>query len=119
MVPTPAIRNLIRDAKIHQIYVAIQSDQRKPAMQTAQDTLSQKACGHIAAWFPRTFSVITAPGLPLVTFLDILGTQEEDKNFSFVILQTRRDVESGASPADAMRKHPKTFDPLFTTMIAP
>jgi type IV pilus assembly protein PilC len=57
-------------------------------------------------------------GLPLVQCLDILGTQEEDKNFSAVILQTRADVESGASLADAMRKHPKTFDPLFTNMIA-
>jgi type IV pilus assembly protein PilC len=27
-------------------------------------------------------------------------------------------VESGASLADAMRQHPKTFDPLFTNMIA-
>ena len=57
-------------------------------------------------------------GLPLVQCLDILGTQEEDKNFAWVILQTRSDVESGASLADAMRKHPKTFDPLFTNMIA-
>ena len=44
--------------------------------------------------------------------------QEEDKNFAAVILQTRTDVESGASLADAMRKHPKTFDPLFTNMVA-
>jgi type IV pilus assembly protein PilC len=57
-------------------------------------------------------------GLPLVQCLDILGTQEEDKNFAAVILQTRTDVESGATLADAMRKHPKTFDPLFTNMIA-
>jgi type IV pilus assembly protein PilC len=35
-----------------------------------------------------------------------------------VIGATRTDVESGASLADAMRKHPKTFDPLFTNMIA-
>jgi type IV pilus assembly protein PilC len=57
-------------------------------------------------------------GLPLVQCLDILGNQEEDRNFAAVILQTRTDVESGASLADAMRKHPKTFDPLFTNMIA-
>jgi type IV pilus assembly protein PilC len=57
-------------------------------------------------------------GLPLVQCLDILGTQEEDKNFAAVILDTRTSVESGASLADAMKKHPKTFDPLFTNMIA-
>jgi len=70
------------------------------------------------AVFTRQFSVMIDAGLPLVQCLDILGTQEEDKNFSFVILATRSDVESGASLADAMRKHPKTFDPLFTNMIA-
>jgi type IV pilus assembly protein PilC len=53
-----------------------------------------------------------------VQCLDILGTQEEDKNFARVILATRSDVESGASLADAMKKHPKVFDPLFTNMVA-
>ena len=70
------------------------------------------------AVFTRQFSVMIDAGLPLVQCLDILGTQEEDKNFSSVILATRTDVESGASLADAMKKHPKTFDPLFTNMIA-
>jgi type IV pilus assembly protein PilC len=70
------------------------------------------------AVFVRQFSVMIDAGLPLVQCLDILGSQEEDKNFAAVILQTRTDVESGASLADAMRKHPKTFDSLFTNMIA-
>ena len=70
------------------------------------------------AVFTRQFSVMIDAGLPLVQCLDILGTQEEDKNFAATILQTRTDVESGASLADAMRKHPKAFDPMFTNMIA-
>jgi len=70
------------------------------------------------AIFVRQFSVMIDAGLPLVQCLEILGTQEEDKHFSATILATRGDVESGASLADAMRKHPKTFDPLFTNMIA-
>src|SRR5690242_4149005 len=70
------------------------------------------------AVFTRQFSVMIDAGLPLVQCLDILGGQEEDKNFSRAILQTRSDVEGGASLADAMRKHPKTFDPLFTNMVA-
>jgi type IV pilus assembly protein PilC len=57
-------------------------------------------------------------GLPLVQCLEILGNQEEDRNFAETILATRSDVESGASLADAMKKHPKAFDPLFTNMIA-
>src|SRR5437763_10965929 len=70
------------------------------------------------AVFTRQFSVMTDAGLPLVQCLDILGNQEEDKNFAEVILQTRTAVEGGAALADAMRRYPKTFDPLFTNMIA-
>jgi type IV pilus assembly protein PilC len=70
------------------------------------------------AVFVRQFSVMIDAGLPLVQCLEILGNQEEDKNFARVILATRGDVESGASLADAMKKHPKAFDPLFTNMIA-
>jgi type IV pilus assembly protein PilC len=70
------------------------------------------------AVFVRQFSVMIDAGLPLVQCLEILGSQEEDKNFSETILATRSDVESGASLADAMKKHPKVFDPLFTNMIA-
>jgi type IV pilus assembly protein PilC len=70
------------------------------------------------AVFTRQFSVMIDAGLPLVQCLEILGSQEEDKNFASVILATRGDVESGASLADAMKRHPKVFDPLFTNMIA-
>ncbi len=40
MVPTPAIRNLIRDDKVHQIYGAMQTGQEKFGMQTANQSLA-------------------------------------------------------------------------------
>jgi twitching motility protein PilT len=40
MVPNPAIRNLIRDDKIHQIYGAMQTGQEKMGMQTANQSLA-------------------------------------------------------------------------------
>src|SRR6187397_2749028 len=80
--------------------------------------LGKKVKSKNLAVFTRQFSVMIDAGLPLVQCLDILGSQEEDKNFAAVILQTRSDVEGGASLADAMRKHPRTFDPLFTNMVA-
>jgi twitching motility protein PilT len=40
MVPTPAIRNLIRDDKIHQIYGSMQTGQEKFGMQTANQSLA-------------------------------------------------------------------------------
>jgi type IV pilus assembly protein PilC len=80
--------------------------------------LGKKASAKSLAVFTRQFSVMIDAGLPLVQCLEILGTQNDDRNFAAVIAQTRADVEGGASLADAMRKHPKTFDPLFTNMIA-
>ena len=70
------------------------------------------------AVFTRQFSVMIDAGLPLVQCLEILGSQQENKNFAKILQQTRMDVEGGASLADAMRKHPKAFDDLFTNMIA-
>ncbi|BCS34567.1 type II secretion system protein F [Luteitalea sp. TBR-22] len=69
------------------------------------------------AIFTRQFSVMIDAGLPLVQCLDILGRQEPHKGFAATILKTREDVESGMSLAEAMRKHPRTFDALFTNMI--
>ncbi len=40
MVPTPAIRNLIRDDKVHQIYGSMQAGQEKMGMQTANQSLA-------------------------------------------------------------------------------
>ena len=70
------------------------------------------------AIFTRQFSVMIDAGLPLVQCLEILGRQEPHKNFSAVILKVREDVEGGAALADSMKKHPKTFDPLYSNMIA-
>jgi type IV pilus assembly protein PilC len=84
----------------------------------ATGKLGKKVAAKNLAIFTRQFSVMIDAGLPLVQCLDILGTQEEDKNFAAVILDTRTSVESGASLAEAMKRHPKTFDALFTNMIA-
>ncbi len=70
------------------------------------------------AIFTRQFSVMIDAGLPLVQCLDILGKQEPHKNFSATILKVREDVEGGAALADAMKRHPKTFDALYSNMIA-
>ncbi len=40
LVPTPAIRNLIRDDKVHQIYSSMQAGQEKVGMQTMNQSLA-------------------------------------------------------------------------------
>ena len=100
-----------------QILVTQISPLKEAAPKAAKPSGKSVSAKNLAV-FTRQFSVMIDAGLPLVQCLEILGTQEEDKNFASVILATRTDVESGASLADAMKKHPKAFDPLFTNMIA-
>src|SRR6478672_6238510 len=66
----------------------------------------------------RQFSVMIDAGLPLVQCLEILGKQEPNKAFADYILKVRGDVEAGAALADAMKKHPRAFDALYSNMIA-
>src|SRR5215213_8632729 len=65
--------------------------------------VNKKVAAKNVAVFVRQFSVMIDAGLPLVQCLEILGNQEEDRNFAATILQTRTDIESGASLADAMK----------------
>lgn len=70
------------------------------------------------ALFTRQFSVMLDAGLPLVQCLEILGQQQDNKYFQKVIFQTRADVEAGMTLADAMAKHPRVFETLYTNMVA-
>jgi type IV pilus assembly protein PilC len=72
----------------------------------------------LIAIFTRQFSVMIDAGLPLVQCLEILAGQQESKNFKRALITIRQDVESGSSLADAMRKHPKVFNDLYTNMVA-
>ena len=101
-----------------QVLVTQISPLKEKAAKGGAGKLGKGVSAKSLAVFTRQFSVMIDAGLPLVQCLEILGGQEEDKNFAATILATRADVESGASLADAMKKHPKAFDPLFTNMIA-
>jgi type IV pilus assembly protein PilC len=70
------------------------------------------------AIFTRQFSVMIDAGLPLVQCLEILGSQQENKAFQKILLSVRQDVETGATLADSLRKHPKAFDDLYCNMVA-
>jgi type IV pilus assembly protein PilC len=70
------------------------------------------------AIFTRQFSVMIDAGLPLVQCLEILAGQQSNKVFAAVLTEVRQDVESGATLAESMRKHPKAFDELYCNMVA-
>ena len=68
--------------------------------------------------FVRQFATMIDAGLPLVQCLDLLGAQEPNRNFKRIIFDVKTDVESGSTLADALAKHPRTFDSLFVNLVA-
>ncbi|MFA4919868.1 MAG: type II secretion system F family protein [Thermodesulfovibrionales bacterium] len=68
--------------------------------------------------FTRQFATMIDAGLPLVQALDILSSQVENKTLSKTLQQVKVDVESGATYADALRKHPRVFTELYVNMVA-
>ncbi|MBK6587500.1 MAG: type II secretion system F family protein [Acidobacteria bacterium] len=69
------------------------------------------------AVFTRQFSVMIDAGLPLVQCLDILAEQQQNVFFKDVLRQVRQNVEEGATLYQAMERHPKVFDSLYTHMV--
>jgi type IV pilus assembly protein PilC len=68
--------------------------------------------------FTRQFATMIEAGLPIVQSLEILGQQTENKLLRSTIQNIRKDVESGFTLADSLKKHPKIFDELYVNMVS-
>ena len=69
------------------------------------------------AIFTRQLATMIDAGLPLVQSLEILSAQQEEKVFKNIIREIREDVEGGSTFAGALKKHPVTFNELYTNLV--
>ena len=69
------------------------------------------------AIFTRQLATMIDAGLPLVQSLEILSSQQEGKLFKNIIREIREDVEGGSTFAGALKKHPATFNDLYTNLV--
>jgi type IV pilus assembly protein PilC len=67
--------------------------------------------------FTRLFATMIDAGLPLVQCLDILAQQQPKPAFATVLKDIKSSVEGGSTFSDALRKHPRIFDELFTNLV--
>jgi type IV pilus assembly protein PilC len=67
--------------------------------------------------FTRQFSTMIGAGLPMVQCLEILGTQAERPEMRRIINEVRESVSSGTTLSEALSKHKKVFDELYTNMV--
>jgi type IV pilus assembly protein PilC len=67
--------------------------------------------------FTRLFATMIDAGLPLIQCLDILSNQQSNKVFAAVLKDIKSNVEQGATFSEALRRHPRVFDELFTNLV--
>lgn len=67
--------------------------------------------------FTRLFATMIDAGLPLIQCLDILSNQQTNKNFAVVLKDIKSHVEQGATFSEALKRHPRVFDDLFTNLV--
>ena len=68
--------------------------------------------------FTRQLSTLQDAGLPILRSLSILEQQQKPGLLKDTLTDVHEDVSSGSTLSDAMAKHPKAFDKLYTKMIA-
>ena len=78
----------------------------------------EKVGGKELSIFTRQFATMIDAGLPLVQCLDILGSQQENKTFQKTIKDIKSSIEGGSTFAAALKKHPETFDSLYSNLVA-
>jgi type IV pilus assembly protein PilC len=109
-----AARQLLRKQNIQLVRI-----KEKPKDILANIALLQpKVVAKDLVLFTRQLSTMIDAGLPLIQGLEILANQEPNKTFQKILLQIKTDVEAGATFADALKKHPKVFDNLYTNLVA-
>jgi type IV pilus assembly protein PilC len=79
--------------------------------------IAKKVPQRAIAIFTRQLATMIDAGLPLVQSLDILSSQQENKLFKNILREIREDVEGGSTFAGALKKHPSTFDDLYTNLV--
>lgn len=80
--------------------------------------LSPKVTANDLMVFTRQFSTMIDAGLPLVSGLEVLAEQQENKTFKTILRDINSAVQSGATLSEAMKKYPKLFDDLYTNLVA-
>lgn len=67
--------------------------------------------------FSKQFRSMFKAGIPLLRILEVIELQTENQAFKKTIAIIKKDINTGASLYDALKKHPTIFPPLYCNMI--
>ena len=67
--------------------------------------------------FTRQLSAMVGAGVPLLRCLTSIQKHAEDKALEKILAVVVKDVEAGMTLADALQKHPDTFNDIYVNMV--
>jgi len=108
-----AVIDKLREMK----YFIISIEQKRHTLLSAEITLFKSIKIRDLAIFYRQFATMVTAGLTLVSCLEILSKQTENKLLANKIDDIKKSVERGSTLADAFTNHPETFSRLYINMI--
>jgi len=68
--------------------------------------------------FTRQLSAMVSAGVPILRSLNSMAKHAESAGFRETINSVIKDIEGGMSFADALGKHPETFNDIYVNMVA-
>ena len=68
--------------------------------------------------FCKQFSAVIRAGVTIISALELMGDQLENKTLKKAIMDARTYVEKGGTLADALRINPDVFPPIMINMVA-
>ncbi|MBC8548501.1 MAG: type II secretion system F family protein [Candidatus Brocadiales bacterium] len=67
--------------------------------------------------FNRQLATLFSAGIPLLSGIQGLAEQMQNKTFKEILLKVSADIQTGSSFSDALVKHPKVFSELYINMV--
>src|SRR5918996_2262665 len=112
-----AVFTVLRDRRIRPVPNRIREKGRGLEKEISIPGFGERVKTRDVSLFTRQFATMIDAGLPIVQCLDILSEQSESKLLRNTVRTIRQDVEGGSTLADALKRHPKIFDDLYTNMV--
>ena len=67
--------------------------------------------------FTKQFKTLIRSGVPMLTILQVLEEQTENKRLQAILGAVYQSIRDGANLYDAFRRHPQVFSPLYCSML--
>ncbi len=112
-----ASRNSLIEQLWKQEFVIISIEERQQGKASVLKIGQPKVKTDQLVIFSRQLATLVESGIPIVTALDVLAEQLEDRGFHQTLKKIRDDVEAGASLSEAVGRHPRAFSEFFVNMI--